>query len=67
MTVGERMACLREARGLTREQLAKEVGVTRQMIYKYESNTTDPRLFIFICIADVLKVSLDYLAKGDSK
>lgn len=67
MTVGERMACLREARGLTREQLAKKVGVTRQMIYKYESNITDPRLLIFTCIADVLGVSLDYLARGEKK
>jgi transcriptional regulator with XRE-family HTH domain len=67
MTFGERIAHLRKESGLTQEQLAQKIGVSRQSIQKYESDRADPRLLLATCMADVLGVSLDYLAKGGDK
>ena len=64
MTLGKRIAWLRRRRRLSQGQLAEIVGVSRQIIYQYENDMTDPRLFTASCIADALGVSLDYLARG---
>ena len=67
MTVGERIAWHRQLMGYTQAQLAREAGISRQCLYEYESNKADPKLFNATCIADVLGISLDYLARGEVK
>lgn len=62
MTVGERIVSLRTSLGLTQVELAREAGISRQCLCKYENNIADPKLFNAMCIADVLGVTLDYLA-----
>ena len=37
MTLGEKLQKLRKARGLTQEELAEKVGVSRQSLSKWES------------------------------
>ena len=37
MTIGERIREARTAKGLTQEQLAEQVHVTKQAVYKYET------------------------------
>ena len=37
MTIGERIREVRTAKGLTQEQLAEQVHVTKQAVYKYET------------------------------
>ena len=66
MTLGERIKYLRNLQGITQGQLADTLGVSRQIIYQYEHDETDPGLFIFTCMADALGVSLDYLARGEA-
>ena len=66
MTVGERIVYLRWLNGLTQSELAA-AGLSRQCLYEYESDKADPKLFNAMCIADVLGVSLDYLARGETK
>lgn len=67
MTLGERIADTRKKRGLSQDELAKIVGVSRQMMHQYETDVSDPRLFIFCCICDALKVPLEYLARGNGE
>lgn len=67
MTVGERIIHHRKLLGYTQSQLASKAGITRQCLYEYESDKADPKLFNAMCIADVLGVSLDYLARGEIK
>lgn len=67
MTLGERISDARHNKGLTQEELAEKVGISRQSIYKYEADLTEPRLLIITCISDVLGVSIDYLARGRNK
>ena len=62
MTVGERIAKLRTSLGLSQAELSREAGISRQCLYEYESGKADPKLFNAMCIADVLGVTLDYLA-----
>lgn len=64
MTVGERIKALRTQKGFSQEDVARRAGLTRQSIHLYETDQSDPSLFNAMCIADVLGVSLDYLAKG---
>ena len=66
MTFGERIVVLRKARKITQEELAEKIGVSRNMLCKYENDLAEPRLITFICLASVLDVSLDYLARGEN-
>ena len=40
MTIGEKLQKLRKARGLTQEELAAQVGVSRQSLSKWESEVS---------------------------
>lgn len=65
MTVGERIVMHRELNGYTQAQLAREAGISRQCLWEYENDVADPKLLNATCIADVLGISLDYLARGE--
>ena len=54
--VGERIKQLRLAREFTLEQLSAEIGVTKQMICKYEQGKSVPSRRVLIAIARVLGV-----------
>lgn len=43
MTVGQRIAQKRKELGLSQEALGEQLGVSRQSIYKWESDTVLPR------------------------
>lgn len=60
--MGKRIRELREARGLTQEQLAHEVGVTVKAVYMWEHGTRMPQLRIAARVADILNTTIDALA-----
>lgn len=43
MTIGKKLKALREDRSLTLDDVAKDLELTRQAIYNYESGTRIPR------------------------
>lgn len=55
---------LLQARGITLETLAHELGTTRQAIHQYTSGKTYPKYETLIKIADFFDVSTDYLLTG---
>ncbi len=61
MTFGERVLVERRRRGLSREQLAEIIGVSKSSISNYENNINYPDIDNAIKIADALGVRLDYL------
>lgn len=61
MTLGEKLAKLRREQNLTQEQLAELLGVSRQAISKWESNTAYPETEKMIRLAKLYYCSLDYL------
>jgi transcriptional regulator with XRE-family HTH domain len=62
MTFGDRLREARKLRGLTLQELAKKTGISYSSISLYENDGRDPSFFNLFCIAEVLNVSLDWLA-----
>ena len=60
----ERLNRLRKERGLSQEDLAGIIGVSRQAVQKWESGTSSPDTDNLIALADYFGVSLDYLLRG---
>lgn len=51
----------REAKGLTQQQVADLIGVTRESYARYENGTRNPNLQNLSDLADLLNVTTDYL------
>lgn len=63
MTFSEKLPALRRKAGLSQEQLADRLGVTRQSVSKWESGTAMPELVKLISLSELFGVSVDYLVK----
>ncbi|AGX43998.1 helix-turn-helix domain-containing protein [Clostridium saccharobutylicum] len=59
--LGERIKLLRKDQGITQDQLAEYINVSRSSINGYENGGVEPSLSVLVKIADVFNVSLDYL------
>lgn len=59
MTIGEKLRALREKRSLTLDDVARDLELTRQAIYNYESDTRIPRDEIKIKICQYYGVSVE--------
>ena len=55
---------LRTQRGMTQEEVAERIGVSRQAIAKWEKGDTLPDIDSCIRLADLFGVSLEMLARG---
>lgn len=64
MTLGQRIHELRTAAGLSQEQLAERLDVSRQAISKWELDTSAPDLDRLVLLGQLFGVSLDQLVKG---
>lgn len=64
--IGMNIQSRRKMCGLTQEQLAECLGVSRQTVAKWESGETTPDLSNGAALADALDVSLDALIRYDS-
>ena len=65
MTFQEKLFTLRKKNGLSQEELAQELGVTRQAVYKWESGNSSPEIDKIRAIARLFGVSFDYLLNDD--
>jgi len=69
--VKNRLRELREWKGLTQEELAKVLGVTRQTIIAIEKGKYDPSLRLAFKIAKFFKVKIEdifiYEGEGDER
>lgn len=59
--LGERLYTLRKGLGLSQEQLAERIGVSRQTISKWEGGLSTPDLEKLMALAECFGVSLDVL------
>ena len=59
--IGENIANLRRANGMTQEQLAEIIGVSAQSVSKWETSTTMPDIMLLPVIADIFGVTVDVL------
>ena len=65
MSLGERIREQRIQAGLSQEQLAEKLNVSRQAITKQETDKGIPDVANLIAISDEFGLSLDELIKGD--
>jgi repressor LexA len=64
-TMGDRIRMLRDAKGLSQEQLGKLVGVTKSAVSQWENGTTQNiKLEEFLTLVDVLGTKPHYLVYG---
>lgn len=61
MTLGERLKEEREKRGLTQQDVADEIGVTKQAIFSYEKGVRSPTVTTLCALAQFFEVTTDYL------
>ncbi|MBO5994569.1 MAG: helix-turn-helix transcriptional regulator [Firmicutes bacterium] len=61
MTLGQKITELRKTKGLTQEGLSEIIGVSRQTIANWESDSTNPDINQAKAIAETFQVSLDDL------
>ena len=65
MGIGSQIKSLRVARGLTQEQLAKTLYVSRQTILNWEQDRTTPDAQSLLLLSALFGVTVDTLMKGD--
>lgn len=65
MELMERLTALRTERGLSQEELAREVEVTRQTVSKWERGLIAPSTVNLIALGRLYGVSLDELVNGE--
>ena len=64
MTLGQRIHELRSAAGLSQEQLAERLNVSRQAVSKWELGTSAPDLDRLVLLGNLFGISLDQLVSG---
>jgi len=65
--LSEKLYKLRKKSGLSQEQLAEQLNVSRQAISKWEQGTAVPESEKLISISNYFGVTVDYLLKEDTK
>lgn len=63
MNFSEKLLALRKAKGMTQEQLAEKLDVSRQSVSKWESGQAVPELEKIAALSTVFDVTTDYLLK----
>ena len=58
---GDLLRLLRKQKGMTMEETAKTVGISRQALSNYERGEREPSLKILITLSNLYQVSLDEL------
>lgn len=67
MNVADRIQNLRKQKGISQEELADRIGVSRQTVSKWESEQSTPDMDKIILLSDFFEVTTDYLLKGIEK
>lgn len=65
MSLGEKIREQRKKAGLSQEQLAEKLNVSRQAITKWEADKGIPDVSNLIAISDEFGLSLDEIIRGD--
>jgi len=67
MSFGTNLYELRKQKGLSQEQLALEIGVSRQTIYAWESETASPSIENLKSLSSFFSCTTDYLINGNKE
>ncbi|WP_257009678.1 helix-turn-helix transcriptional regulator [Evansella halocellulosilytica] len=65
MKIGEQIRMLRKSENLSQEQLGEKLNVSRQAVYKWESDKGYPDIQNLITLSELFDISIDELIKKD--
>ena len=65
MILADKIIALRRQRGWSQEELAGQLGVSRQAVSKWESASAIPDLERILKMSQIFEVSTDYLLKEE--
>ena len=65
MELGNHIKHYRNEKGLSQEELAERIFVTRQSISNWENNKNYPDINSIVLLSEVFEISIDNLIKGD--
>lgn len=65
ITIGERIKEARKENGMTQQELAQQLNISRSAISNWEIGRNYPDIQMIVSISNLLDVSLDQLLKGD--
>ena len=65
MNVADRIYELRKEKGMSQEELANELGVSRQAVSKWESEKSTPDIENISELCNLFEVSANYLLNGE--
>jgi len=66
MDFADKLQSYRKQRGMSQENLAEAIGVSRQAVSKWESGQSYPEMEKMIALSELFQVSIDHLVKGVS-
>jgi transcriptional regulator with XRE-family HTH domain len=64
--LASRLIVLRKAKGLTQDELAQRLGMTKSGVSKFENGKSNPLPENLLKISEILGVSIEYLLTGES-
>ena len=67
MEMGRKLKEARQMRGLTQENVAEKLNVSRQTISNWETEKFYPDILYVLQLSDLYQISLDELLKGDER
>lgn len=67
MTLGQRILELRKSKGLSQEEVAEKLDVTRQTVSKWETDQSTPDYDKIIPICELFEITSDELLTGNKK
>jgi len=67
MSFQEKLQVLRKEKGLSQENLAESIGISRQAVARWEAGLSYPDLDKLILISNLFKISIDKLVKDYDK
>lgn len=65
MTIGQKISALRTEKGISQEELAEALGVSRQSVSKWEMDTALPQIDKILQLSELFSVSTDTLLKEE--
>ena len=65
MNIAERIQKLRKEKGISQEELADKIGVSRQAVSKWENAQSIPDIEKTILLSEYFEVTADYILKGE--
>lgn len=64
MNLADRIQHLRKSKGISQEELADKIGVSRQAVSKWESEQSIPDIEKIVLLSDYFETTTDFLLKG---